>query len=98
MIMDDSFRATDEAQTTMDSRTVRTEDTTSAPAPSSLPPPAPAAPDEKTPEGMSRHVFAAMGTMVTVLAPAEQPLRAFETVRALFAEWERALSRFLPES
>ncbi|HEY1389073.1 MAG TPA: FAD:protein FMN transferase [Ktedonobacterales bacterium] len=47
---------------------------------------------------MSRHVFAAMGTTVTVLASAAHGLRAFETVLALFDEWERALSRFLPES
>src|SRR5690348_6810253 len=99
MAMDDSSQATDEAQTT-DNRTARAEDITSAPAPepSSLPPPAPVAPDEQTPEGMSRHVFAAMGTTVTVLVPAEHGPRAFEMVRALFDEWERALSRFLPES
>ena len=98
--MDDSSQATDEAQTTMDSRTARTEAITSVPAPepSSLPPPAPVAPDEQTPRGMSRHVFAAMGTTVTVMAPVEHGLRAFEIVRALFDEWERALSRFLPES
>ena len=98
--MDDSSRATDEAQTTMGSRTARTEAITSAPVPepSSLPPPAPVAPDGQTPEGMSRHVFAAMGTTVTVLAPTAHGMRAVETVRALFDEWERALSRFLPES
>ena len=98
--MDDSSRATNKAQTTMVSKTAGTADITSAPALalSSLPPPAPVAPDEQTPDGMSRHVFAAMGTMVTVLAPAKHGPRAFVTVRALFDEWERALSRFLPES
>src|SRR5262245_48995638 len=97
--MDDSSQATDEAQTT-DSRTARTADITSVPAlePSSRPPPAPVAPDEQTPEGMSRHVFAAMGTTVTVLAPPAHGLHAVEIVQALFDEWERALSRFLPES
>src|SRR5690242_3020009 len=104
MTMDDSSPATDEVQTTTDNRTARAEAITSAPAPapapalSSLPPPAPVAPDEETPDGMSRHDFAAMGTTVTVLAPAEHGSRAFEIVRALFDEWERALSRFLPES
>src|SRR5690348_10804405 len=100
MTMDDSSRATDEAQMTTDNRTARAEDITSAPvlAPSSLPPPVPVAPDEQTPEGMSRHVFAAMGTTVTVLVPAAHGSRAFEIVRALFDEWEGALSRFLPES
>lgn len=97
--MDDSSQATDAAQTT-DSRAARTEDITSAlaPEPSSLPPPAPVAPDEQTPDGMSRHIFAAMGTTVTVLAPVEHGPRAFEIVRALFDKWEGALSRFLPES
>jgi thiamine biosynthesis lipoprotein len=47
---------------------------------------------------MSRHVFAAMGTTVTLLAPAAHGPHAFEIVRALFDEWEGALSRFLPES
>ncbi|HEY7341684.1 MAG TPA: FAD:protein FMN transferase [Ktedonobacterales bacterium] len=47
---------------------------------------------------MSRHIFAAMGTTVTVLAPAEHGPHAFKIVRALFDDWERTLSRFLPES
>lgn len=98
--MDDSSPATDEAPTTTDNRTARAEDITSAPAlaASSLPSPAPVAPEEQTPDGMSRHIFAAMGTKVTVLAPAAHGPYAFEIVRTLFDEWERALSRFLPES
>ncbi|MGE5335025.1 MAG: FAD:protein FMN transferase, partial [Nitrososphaerota archaeon] len=47
---------------------------------------------------MSRQTFAAMGTTITVLAPAAQGPRAAKVVRALFDEWERTLSRFLPES
>lgn len=67
-------------------------------APPSLPPPAPAAPEERTPDRMSRHTFAAMGTTVTVLAPTERAAQAAAVTRTLFAEWERTLSRFLPES
>jgi FAD:protein FMN transferase len=98
--MDDSSPATDEAPTMTDNRTARAEAITSAPAlaASSLPPPAPVAPEEQTPDGMSRHIFAAMGTTVTVLAPAAHGPQAIEIVRTLFDEWERALSRFLPES
>lgn len=77
----------------------RAEGSTSAPADrSSLPPPPPAAPDEAIPAGLGRHSFTAMGTTVTVLAPAAQITRAADIVRALFDEWERTLSRFLPES
>src|SRR5690348_18359608 len=98
MAMDDSSQATDEAQTT-DNRTARAEDITSAPAPepSSLPPPAPVAPHEQTPQGKSRHVFAAMGTTVTVLAPAEHGSRAIAFVRALAAGWVRAPTRLPAE-
>ena len=39
-----------------------------------------------------------MGTTITVLAPDAHGSRAVEVTRALFDEWERALSRFLPES
>jgi thiamine biosynthesis lipoprotein len=98
--MDDSSPATDKAPTMTDNRTARAEAITSAPAlaASSLPSPAPVAPEEQTPDGMSHHIFAAMGTTVTVLAPAAHGPHAFEMVRTLFDEWERALSRFLPES
>ncbi len=98
--MDDSSQVTGKAQTTADNRAARVEGITSALAPaiSSLPPPPPVAPDEQAPDGMSRHVFAAMGTTVTVLAAAEHGSHASEVVRALFDEWERTLSRFLPES
>ena len=47
---------------------------------------------------MRRESFRAMGTTITVLAPTEGATRAAEATRALFDEWERALSRFLPES
>jgi len=47
---------------------------------------------------MRRESFRAMGTTITTLAPAEHAMRAAEATRALFAEWEHALSRFLPES
>ncbi len=98
--MDDSSQATDEAQMTADNRTTQTGGITSAPAPaaSNLPPPPPVAPDEHAPDGMSRHVFAAMGTTVTVLAPAAHGPHAVGIVQALFDEWEHTLSRFLPES
>lgn len=98
--MEDSSQVADTAQTTRESTTARAADSTSAQveATSSLPPPAPAAPDERTPPGMSRHVFAAMGTTVTVLAPAEHGAEAARVAQALFAEWERTLSRFLSES
>ena len=67
-------------------------------ATSNLPPPPPAAPEEAAPAGMRRESFRAMGTTITVLSPAGQGTRAVEATRALFDEWERALSRFLPES
>jgi thiamine biosynthesis lipoprotein len=50
------------------------------------------------PAGMRRESFTAMGTTITVLAPDAHGSRAVEATRALFDEWERALSRFLPES
>lgn len=86
---------------TTDNTPARAADSTLAPAESelsSLPPPAPAAPEERTPGGMSRHVFAAMGTTVTVLAPVAYGARAASVAQALFHEWEQTLSRFLPES
>lgn len=51
-----------------------------------------------TPEGMSRKEFRAMGTTISLLLPERQSVQGKELVRALFAEWEQSLSRFLPES
>src|SRR5690242_5073353 len=80
-------------------RMAKMADSTSArAAASSLPPQAPAAPEEAMPAGMRRESFTAMGTTITVLAPDAHGSRAVEATRALFDEWERALSRFLPES
>lgn len=46
-----------------------------------------------------RHVrFPAMGTVVSVLVAGEVPVGTVGAVRDLFAEWEAALSRFLPDS
>lgn len=87
------------ADPTTDSKAARAADSTSAPAAhSSLPPPAPVAPDEQTPAGMSRHAFMAMGTTVIVLAPEEHGTQAAKVAQDLFNEWEQTLSRFLPGS
>lgn len=48
--------------------------------------------------GFARVEFAAMGTTVTALLPERHARDGGETVQALFAEWEDALSRFKPES
>jgi FAD:protein FMN transferase len=48
--------------------------------------------------GLARIEFAAMGTTITALLPARRERDGGEAVRALFAEWERTLSRFQPES
>ncbi len=48
--------------------------------------------------GMAREEFKAMGTTISVLLPASQIKQGSQLVRALFIEWELALSRFLPES
>ena len=50
------------------------------------------------PEGLDRHVFRAMGTDVVVVAPGGRLAGVVPEIEALFAEWERALSRFDPES
>ena len=50
------------------------------------------------PSGMARSQFRAMGTTISLLLPVEHLQRGEETVKSLFAEWERTLSRFLPES
>jgi FAD:protein FMN transferase len=42
--------------------------------------------------------FAAMGTEVLVLAPADRAAEASKTVEGLFARWESTLSRFRPDS
>ena len=39
-----------------------------------------------------------MGTTVSLLLPQNQAQQGSQIVRALFADWEQALSRFLPES
>ena len=51
-----------------------------------------------TPDGMARVAFAAMGTTVTLLLPEGDAKVGATLARALFEEWERTLSRFLPES
>jgi thiamine biosynthesis lipoprotein len=51
-----------------------------------------------TPDGMARVEFAAMGTTVSLLLPEDDAAAGGALARALFAEWEQALSRFLPES
>jgi FAD:protein FMN transferase len=50
------------------------------------------------PAAMRRHEFAAMGTTVTVVTEAAAADRAGDEVQRLFAEWERRLSRFQPDS
>ncbi|MFN8111368.1 MAG: FAD:protein FMN transferase [Thermoleophilia bacterium] len=50
-----------------------------------------------TPGGMRRLGFAAMGTRVEVLLPAEH-VDDGHVVRALFQDWEARLSRFRPDS
>ncbi|HLZ62799.1 MAG TPA: FAD:protein FMN transferase [Ktedonosporobacter sp.] len=39
-----------------------------------------------------------MGTTISVLLPENQVVSGMQVVQTLFAEWEQALSRFLPES
>lgn len=56
-----------------------------------------ASPEYSIPVGMAQGQFKAMGTTITTLLP-EARADAVEIVRSLFAEWERVLSRFLPES
>ena len=50
------------------------------------------------PSSMARSQFRAMGTIISLLLPAEHLQRGEEIVRTLFAEWEQTLSRFLLES
>src|SRR3989442_900082 len=63
------------------------------------PSPGPMSPDEyRTPVGMRREQFRAMGTTVSLLLLEDQVAVGTRVVRTLFAEWEQTLSRFLPES
>ncbi|MEO8953903.1 MAG: FAD:protein FMN transferase, partial [Ktedonobacteraceae bacterium] len=59
---------------------------------------APMQPEYTAPVGMRREEFRAMGTTITILLPESQGGLGANIVRALFAEWEQTLSRFLPES
>src|SRR4051794_20597823 len=52
----------------------------------------------RTPSGLGRREFVAMGTEISVLAPLERIEPAEKAVRSLFGEWESALSRFRPDS
>jgi FAD:protein FMN transferase len=50
------------------------------------------------PAAMRRQEFAAMGTTVTVVTEAAAAADSGDEVQRLFAEWERRLSRFQPDS
>ena len=50
------------------------------------------------PEGLASRTFRAMGTEVLVVVPAADLELASLEIEALFAMWEKALSRFRPES
>ncbi len=58
----------------------------------------PASPEYRTPAGMRREEFRAMGTTVSMLLSESQGELGMKIVRTLFTEWEQTLSRFLPES
>lgn len=58
----------------------------------------PVPPEYATPDGMQRAEFRAMGTTISLLLPEQRAQEGLEIVRALFEEWEQALSRFLPDS
>ena len=62
------------------------------------PPADPASPDHTTPTGLRREEFRAMGTTISLLLPESQAELGARIVRTLFTEWEKTLSRFLPES
>ena len=51
-----------------------------------------------TPAGMRREKFRAMGTTILLLLPESKSGEGLCIVRSLFAEWEQALSRFIPDS
>ena len=57
-----------------------------------------AAADYFVPTGMATARFHAMGTTVAVLLPVQDAAAGFEETERLFVTWERALSRFLPQS
>ena len=59
--------------------------------------PGPAAEELFTPRGLSRHVFAAMGTSVSVLVPADRGIEATR-IEQLIATWAAACTRFDPRS
>jgi thiamine biosynthesis lipoprotein len=50
------------------------------------------------PRGLSSHRFRAMGSEIHLLVPERSATGAAGAVERLFSTWERALSRFLPES
>jgi FAD:protein FMN transferase len=50
------------------------------------------------PAGMARAQFRAMGTTISLLLPEARCQEGTQIVQDLFALWEQALSRFLPES
>ncbi|HEY7850534.1 MAG TPA: FAD:protein FMN transferase, partial [Ktedonobacterales bacterium] len=52
----------------------------------------------KTPRGLARAAFHAMGTTIVVLAPVSALPEALRLTRDLFDAWERTLSRFRAES
>ena len=58
----------------------------------------PTPPDYSTPAGMRRAEFRAMGTTISLLLPENQVEQGTRMVCDLFAEWEQALSRFIPDS
>jgi FAD:protein FMN transferase len=62
--------------------------------------PAPEAPDIHfvVPTGLGQEQFHAMGTTITVFTLEAQVTKGIGIVKALFDEWEQALSRFKPES
>jgi thiamine biosynthesis lipoprotein len=55
-------------------------------------------PEFTVPAGMAQTTFHAMGTTIALLLPRDVSERATQSVTDLFATWERALSRFQPDS
>ncbi|MGZ6364024.1 MAG: FAD:protein FMN transferase [Ktedonobacterales bacterium] len=51
-----------------------------------------------TPPGLTRTEFRAMGTDISLLLPERGATDAAQAAREVFATWEQALSRFLPDS
>lgn len=52
----------------------------------------------QTPRGFTRSAFHAMGTTIIVIAPERASATTLQLTRDLFAEWERAFSRFRADS